>query len=161
LFSAKNALQIIPLADEYQVTDVLNRCEECLATHCNSIFEKNEFCLSVEVLVDYIIAAEKHNLQRLLTSTTSLCAKYDSTLVEEQEKIEEVTYKTRYNIARKRNALFEEHTTKKIRNKCEKDKLLPIFRTSSVSLSDVLSDFPCTMFNLQPPKPQWYQCIRK
>lgn len=133
----RNARQIIPIADEYQVTDVLNRCEECLVHFCDSIFVKNLKSLSVSVIVEYILTAEQHNLQRLLTSTTRLCAKYDSALLEQQDRIENVSYKTRYNIARERIALFEKHTLKAI-------------RYNTIGEYSTVSNFPHGIFNLQP-----------
>jgi hypothetical protein len=132
LVLARNVLQIIPLADEYQVTHVLDRCEKFLADLCDSIFEKNEKRKPVSVIVDYILIAEQHNLHRLLTSATRLCAKYNSDLVQQQERIEEVSYKTRYNIARERNVLFE--------------KLLNELKSASYNRSSI----PYEAFNLQP-----------
>jgi hypothetical protein len=100
--------------------------------------------LAVGVLVDYILTAEQHNLQRLLTSSISLCAKYDPALVDEQTRIEEVSIETRYKIARKRNALFDEHFLNKM--KSETKKYGTHWRQFSISLSE----FPWEMFNLQP-----------
>jgi hypothetical protein len=139
LFLVQNALQIIPLADEYGVTDVLEKCEGILAHLCETIYHRNKKRLTVDVIVDFIITAEKHNLQGLLSSATQLCAKYNSDLVEQQTRIGEVSIGTRYNIARKRNALFEEYTLKKITAELEYDDF---------NLSDI--EFPYQIFDLQP-----------
>ncbi|XP_062574911.1 uncharacterized protein LOC134236776 [Saccostrea cucullata] len=67
----QNVLQILPLAHEYQ-SPVVDDCEKFMADLC-----RPGTGLTVTSLLDYIIAAEKYDLQNFLDSAVKFCAHID------------------------------------------------------------------------------------
>ncbi|XP_062574907.1 kelch-like protein 38 [Saccostrea cucullata] len=67
----QNVLKILPLAHEYQ-SPLVDDCEKLLISMC-----KPGTSLTVTSLLDYIIAAEKYGLEKLLDAAMKFCARVD------------------------------------------------------------------------------------
>ncbi|XP_061166627.1 BTB and MATH domain-containing protein 38-like [Saccostrea echinata] len=70
-----NVLQVLPLAHEYQ-SPLVADCEEFMISMC-----KPETSLTVTILLDYILVAEKYDLQKFLDTAAKFCADVDFDLL--------------------------------------------------------------------------------
>ena len=70
-------LVILPLAIEYQVTAVQDRCESFLTKKLKMPTNHEIEPINIQTLLSYIEFAENYNLSTTLTLAVSLCARYD------------------------------------------------------------------------------------
>lgn len=113
--TAENVLKVLPLAHEYQ-TSLVTDCEDFMIKLC----APNKR-LTVNILLDYILAGEKYGLTRFLEAAVEFCANIDFDLLngksfdyysdssdEEKEdkdissKFSMIGLKTQYSISKKR-----------------------------------------------------------
>ncbi|XP_062574008.1 uncharacterized protein LOC134235859 [Saccostrea cucullata] len=66
-----NVLQVLPLAHEYQ-SPLVADCENFMISKCNPDTD-----ITVETLLDYILAAEKFDLQKFLDTAVEFCSRVD------------------------------------------------------------------------------------
>lgn len=67
----KNVLQVLPLAHEYQ-SPLVEDCENFMINMC-----RPETGLTVNTLLDYILAGDKYDLTRFLNAAVEFCAHLD------------------------------------------------------------------------------------
>ena len=111
-FSVDTVLAILPLADEYQVQHVLDKCSQCLV----EMFEKpNRHSIDVQSFLEYVNYAERYNL----TPVLSIVPKHS----------------TEYTILSLKNAGFDEQISAKMKIEIleEKSKLMESFFESKCS----------------------------
>ncbi|XP_061166618.1 uncharacterized protein LOC133175512 [Saccostrea echinata] len=66
-----NVLQVLPLAHEYQ-SPLVADCEEFMISQCDPGTD-----ITVDILLDYILAAEKYDLTTLLDTAVKFCSRVD------------------------------------------------------------------------------------
>lgn len=72
---AKNVLQVLPIAHEYQ-SNLVTDCEDLMIARC-----KPDKGLTVNTLLDYILVGEKYGLTRFLEAAVEFCARIDFDLL--------------------------------------------------------------------------------
>ncbi|XP_061176919.1 uncharacterized protein LOC133185624 [Saccostrea echinata] len=102
----KNILELMKLAWETWK----KICEDRLVSICNKISDKfGKF--TTTTLVDYIIAAERYNLETLLSNAIDIASKCKPSDLLKEEKFCQIKDSTKSKINEKRNELFEEHVS--------------------------------------------------
>lgn len=117
LFSAENVLQVLPIAHEYQ-SSLVTDCEDFMIAMC-----KPDKRLTVNTLLDYILAGEKYGFTRFIEAAVELCARIDfdvlngkkfNCYLETQDKnislkFSKIGIKTQYAISKKRLQRLEKY----------------------------------------------------
>lgn len=99
-------LVILPLAIEYQVTAVQDRCESFLTKNMKKATNHEIEPINIQTLLSYIECAEKYNLSTILALAVNLCARYDIPVLQEANVEDRVSEKTWKEIVGDRNSLM-------------------------------------------------------
>ena len=99
-------LVILPLAIEYQVTAVQDRCESFLTQKLKQATNHEIERMDIPTLLSYIECAEKYKLPTILALAVNLCARYDIPVLKEAGVEDRVSEKTWKEILEDRNSLM-------------------------------------------------------
>ncbi|XP_062569335.1 uncharacterized protein LOC134231387 [Saccostrea cucullata] len=104
--------ELMEFAWETQDKDKMKKCEERLVAICEKASQDPPKIgtLTRETILDYIIAAERFNLERLLSSAIEVASKCYSSLIYE-DKYKEISKSTQYEICTERVSLLERECT--------------------------------------------------
>lgn len=106
-------LSILPLAEEYQVLQVKERCEDCMIKILQSTTE-GTLQIDTQTLLNYAANAETYNLSLALPLAVQMCAKYDEQLLKEAGSKTLLSVKMLLNIAQERIKLLQKFAILKI-----------------------------------------------
>ncbi|XP_022294919.2 uncharacterized protein LOC111105038 [Crassostrea virginica] len=99
-------LVILPLAIEYQVTAVQDRCESFITKKLKQATNHEIERMDIPTLLSYIEYAEKYKLPTILALAVNLCARYDIPVLKEAGVEDRVSEKTWKEILEDRNSLM-------------------------------------------------------
>ena len=99
-------LVILPLAIEYEVTAVQDRCESFITKKLKQATNHEIERMDIPTLLSYIECAEKYEMSTILALAVNLCARYDIPVLQEARVEDRVLEKTWKEIVRDRNALM-------------------------------------------------------
>lgn len=104
LFSEDTVLNILPLAEEYQVQDVKDRCEAFIAKSIKMAKKKN---MDIDTFVEYVKFAEMFNLKTVLPLVPQQGAIYDLKSLEDADTERELSQEIRMEILKERCKTLE------------------------------------------------------
>ncbi|XP_062597020.1 BTB and MATH domain-containing protein 42-like [Saccostrea cucullata] len=107
LITDKTVLKITPLAEEYQISVVKNKCEKFLEEVCKSTARDVDKHIETSTLVEYTACAEQFNMKFVLPSAIQLCAECPTESLKRAGIEIKLTGDLRKSISDCRNSLME------------------------------------------------------
>lgn len=112
--SKDTVLSILPLAEEYQVLKVKERCEKCMVQTLQLVNQQGMHRANAKALLNYVANAELYNLSTALPLAIQICAKYDEKSLKQAGIDTLVSEKMLMTITKERNKLLETLTITRI-----------------------------------------------
>lgn len=112
--SKDTVLSILPLAEEYQVLKVKERCEKCMVQTLQSVTKQGMHQTDAKTILIYVTNAELYNLSSALPLAIQMCARYDEKTLKEAGIDTMVSEKMLMTITKERNRLLETLTISRI-----------------------------------------------